>query len=164
MAKYSLNAKYLILENLRRLDDSLVEKLWQLFIQISQFWQTVNQPDSMKSDFLIFISNRIEIDVRYLAEYVNYGEVIDELIQELGEEAAFERLFTDAQANITPAYSNLARAKQLVVNELIALNLSLGGFATFGDPSVSDGIPLNYPGFIGGMNRPDHTPYRTIGY
>ncbi|MBC9909758.1 hypothetical protein [Chitinophaga varians] len=162
MSKYNLEARYFVLENLRKLDDMLLDTLWQLFTQICKFWQTTDKPEAMKSDFLIFISNRIEIDVRYLAEYVNYGEVIRELTDELGEAAAFRRLFTDTAANITPAFTNLARAKQLVVNELIALNLALGGFKTFGDPTVAQGVPLNYPGYIGGMNLRDNTPYRTI--
>ncbi|RBL89740.1 hypothetical protein [Chitinophaga flava] len=160
MSKYNLEARYFVLENLRKLDDTLLDTLWQLFVRICKFWQTTETPEAMKSDFLIFISNRIEMDIRYLAEYVNYGDVIQELTDELGEEAAFQKLFTDAAANITPAFTNLARAKQLVVNELIALNLSLGGFKTFGNPAIAQGVPINYPGYIGGMNRRDHTPYR----
>jgi len=61
--------------------------------------------------------------------------------------SAYPRLFTDTQANITPAISKLAKAKQLVVNEFIALNLALGGFKAFGDSTVIDGVPLNYPAF-----------------
>jgi hypothetical protein len=161
MSKYNLEAKYFVRENLRKLDDPLIDTLWQLYAQICKFWQTTSNPEPMKPDFLIFISNRIEVDVRYLAEYVNYGDVIKELTLELGEEQAFVKLFTGQEANITPAFSNISRAKQFVVNELIALDLSLGGFRTFGDPAVRDGVPLNYPGYIGGMNKKDNPPYRT---
>jgi hypothetical protein len=161
MAKYNLEAKYFLQENLRKLDDAVLDKLWQLYAEICKFWETVEDPADMKADFLVFISNRIETDLRYLIEYVNYAEVIDELIKEFGAETAFKKLFTDTQANITPAFTNMARAKQLVVNEFIALNLALGGFRTFGDPSVPQGVPLNYPGYIGGMNRKGNIPYRT---
>jgi len=149
------------MENLRDLDDSLMDLLWQLNVRISEFWKTTDDPSHMKSALLTFISNRMEVDIRYLTEYVNYGDVIRELIAERGEDEAYHTLFTDPSGNITPPFTNFARAKQFVVNEFIYLNLSLGGFKTFGDPTVTDGVPLNYPGYIGGLDKPQHVPYRT---
>lgn len=161
MSKYHLEAKYLVSENLHKLDNLMRGKLWQLYCNICEFWQTTDDPSFMRSDLFVFISNRIESNTKYMAEYANYIEVIDELIEESGDKQAYVKLFTDPLGNITPPVSKLARAKQFVVNEFISLNLALGGFKTFGNPNVADGILLNYPGFIGGMNRPDHTPYRT---
>jgi hypothetical protein len=161
MSRYNLEARYFVLENLRRLDDTLIDQLWQLYTQICAFWQTCEDPSGARQELLSFVSNRIEVDIRYLAEYVNYGTVIEELINELGTSAAYKRLFIDASGNLIPPITNFGRAKQFVVNEFIALSLALGGFKVFGDMTVPQGSPLNYPGFIGGMCLENHTPYRT---
>lgn len=161
MNRYNLEAKYFGNQDSFKPDEATLNVLWTLFCQICKFWKTSDSPERMKSDFVVFVSNRIEIDSNYAIEYKNYLTVIEDLITEHGNEVAFKKLFTDPQANITPPITNLARAKQYVVNEFISLNLALGSFKTFGDPSVANGIPINYPGFIGGMNKKDKPPYRT---
>lgn len=158
---YNIEAKYYVNEYYRQLDDHLIDKLWCLFEKICGYWKLTDDTSLWKSSFLVFISNRIETDLRYLAEYVNFGEVMDELKGELGEDPAYVRLFTDKLATIIPATTKLARARQLVSNEFIALALSLGGFRTFGRDDIPDGMPLNYQGYIGGMNREGNITYRT---
>lgn len=154
MAKYNIDAKYIIGNSLNELNEDAIEKLWKLFQSIEEFWGIDENIDHMKSNFIIFLSNRIEIDFNYLAEYINAINVIEELKNELGSSNAYIKLLTDPAANISPPTTRLARARQLVSNEFISLYLSLGGFKHFGSN-------LNYPGFFGGANKKEITPYRT---
>ncbi len=160
MSEYDLEAKYSLLHSINKLDAGVIDKLWNLYLKICMFWDNTPDPEPQKPDFMVFISNRIEIDPRYVLEYLNYAEVITEMIGEMGEGPAFNKLFTDYEANLMPPVSKLARARQMVVNELIGLNLALGGFKGFGDSAVPGSFPVNYPGYIGGMNLPNNTPYR----
>jgi hypothetical protein len=157
MKKYNIDAKFMINNSLQELNEDAIEKLWKLFQSIAKFWGTEENIDKMKSNFIVFLSNRIEIDYNYLVEYTNAILVIDELKEELGEKDAFIKLLTDPQANIAPPTTKLARARQLVSNEFISLYLSLGGFKHFGSN-------LNYPGYFGGTNKKETTPYRTNTY
>jgi hypothetical protein len=127
-----------------------IDSLWQLFKAICNYWHNVPDPEEMKLNFYAFLANRISVDSNYINEYTNAHEVIDELVKMHGEDAAFEVLFTykDIQQP-----NKIARAKSLVVNELITLQVALGGFKPFGNA-------LNYPGYFGGANIKGHTPYR----
>lgn len=154
MNRYNLEARLIIQHDLRQLDDELIDSLWGIFVKIGEVWESGIDPAPMRSNFLVFISNRLEIDYNYLAEYINAREVIDELRAELGDEKAYRKLFTDPLANINPPVSRIARVRQRVSNEFAALWLALGGFKVFGSP-------LNYPGYIGGANLEGATPYRT---
>lgn len=154
MAKYNIDAKYMVANSLNELNEDAIEKLWKLFKSIDKFWGSDKNIDRMKSNFIVFLSNRIEIDYNYLAEYSNAIQVIEELISELGNEEAYIKLLTDPAANISPPTTRLARARQLVSNEFISLYLSLGGFKHFGSK-------LNYQGYFGGTNREKVIPYRT---
>jgi hypothetical protein len=153
MPQYNLEARYLIQNDLRQLDDASIDILWKLFVKIGDFWGNGGDPQLMKSNFLVFLSNRIENDYNYLSDYVNACDVIGELCEELGEEEGYKKLFTDPLANISPPVTKLARARQMVSNEFIKLQLALGGFKAFGSP-------LNYPGYFGGVNIEGRTPYR----
>lgn len=154
MATYNIDAKYLITNSLNELNTDAIEQLWQLFVSIENYWGMGENIDHMRSNFIIFLSNRIEIDFNYLAEYTNAINVIEELKSELGSPTAYVKLLTDPAANIAPPTTRLARARQLVSNEFIILYLSLGGFKHFG--SI-----LNFPGYFGGTNKKEITPYRT---
>ncbi len=55
----------------------------------------------------------------------------------------------------TPPVTPFQLTRQYVSNELIALQLSLGGFLRWG--------AINYPGYFGGANVPGMpAPYRTM--
>lgn len=133
-------------------DERTLNRLWGLFVAIGTFWQNNAEPQRMRSNLLVFIANRIKVDLAYAAEYDNAAEVLDELIAELGEPGAYEKLLTDPQANISPPTTRLARARQKVSNEFVALQLALGGFKAFG--------ATNYLGYIGGANIEGQLPYR----
>ncbi|MEZ4785261.1 MAG: hypothetical protein R3F28_14465 [Candidatus Kapaibacterium sp.] len=131
-----------------------MDAMWRLFLAIGEFWEIDADIEAMSSNLVVFMSNRIQVNPTYVAEYANAEEVIDELISELGEAEAYKKLFTDPSANISPPTTKLARARQLVSNEFVALQLALGGFKTFGGAK-------NYLGYISGANIEGDTPYRT---
>jgi hypothetical protein len=133
-------------------DRNTLDRLWSLFVAIGRHWQICDDPERLRSNFLVFLGNRIKIDVTYADEYESAAAVIEELIAESGEAGAYERLLTDAGANVHPPTTRLARARQRVSNEFIALHMALGGFKAFG--------AINYLGYIAGANIPGHVPYR----
>ena len=111
----------------------------------------------MKSNFLVFGSNRIALNPNYLAKYRSAAAVIAELFAELGEAGAYEQLFTDAAASLSPPASKLARARQLVANEFVSLQMALGGFKAFGGAE-------NYFGYIDGPNTREQAEHETRFY
>jgi len=133
-------------------DARTLERLWGLFVAIGRHWQSDDQPERMRSNWLVFIANRIKVDPRYADEYVNAATVLDELIAQLGEPAAYDKLLTDPGANVAPPTTKLARARQKVSNEFVSLQLALGGFKVFG--------AVNYLGYIAGANIEGQVPYR----
>ena len=154
MAKYDLEARHHPYPYETELPDpATMDCLWKLFVRIGEFWQNNDHPEEMKSNFVTFVANRIQLNPSYRDEYRNAVEVIAELIAELGEEQGYRKLFTDAHANIAPPSTKLARARQMVSNEFVALQLALGGFKAFGGAK-------NYLGYIGGANVKDQVPYR----
>jgi len=154
MPEYDLEARYLIQNDLRQLDNALIDELWKLFLNIARFWGNSEKSADMKNNFLIFISNRLQTDYNYLTDYVNAVAVVKELDGVYGAGKGYEKLLTGPFANVNPPQSRLARARQRVANEFIKLQLALGGFKRFGSDK-------NYPGYICGPNLPDNTPYRT---
>lgn len=154
MSVYNLEARFSARSAAETLDESLAEKMWELFVAISRFWTSETKISEMKSEFLVFLSNRIEVKSSYKDEYINAAAVIDELTVELGAEEGYKKLLTDPAANIAPPTTRIARARQLVSNEFVVLFLALGGFQATGAGA------LNYPGYFGGANFADRTPYR----
>ena len=139
--------------------------MFELFTQIGIFWKnTPQQKDAatgkmidldLKSEVYAFMMNRIELNSFYAMEYLNAKEVLDEFKANASSvDEAYAAFFTDPNGTQNPPKSRLSHARQYVSNELIALQLTLGGFAAFG--------AKNYPGFIGGAyieGKP--APYRT---
>jgi hypothetical protein len=155
MALYNLEARFPVADENSIIKENLSESMWNLFVAIGKFWAEEIDVSFMKSNFLVFLSNRVEVDPNYRSEYKNAREVINELITEVGENEGYKKLLTDVAANIAPPTTRLARARQLVSNEFIILFLALGGFKKFGDGA------LNYPGYFGGANFENLPPYRT---
>jgi hypothetical protein len=133
-------------------DGPTLERLWDLFTAIGRYWRTGGDPERMRSNWLVFVSNRLRTEPSYAHEYANAAAVLAALIAELGETAAYEKLFTDEAANTGEPKTPLARARQKVSNEFVALQLALGGFEAFG--------AKNYLGFIAGANIAGDLPYR----
>ncbi|WP_016957353.1 hypothetical protein [Catenovulum agarivorans] len=151
---YDVETSYPYLDDDLQIDQRTFEAMWRLFCQIKDYWQLSVPETGVKSQLLVFMQNRIKIDLNYYADYKNAAKVIRELTYQLGEQAAYEKLFTDPSANLQPPTTHLARARQRVSNEFITLALAVGGFKTFG--------AKNALGFISGGNIKGQTPYRTI--
>jgi hypothetical protein len=137
------------------LDAETREAMWQLFVQIGRFWGNVPDPEPMRSRLHVFLDNRIEVNPLYREFYRMAREVIRGLVEVHGEQKGYEVLFTDPVGLATPPTTALQYTRQFVSNELIALQLSLGGFLAWG--------ATNYPGYFGGANVPGMpAPYRAI--
>ena len=153
MPKYDLPSKNFAGLEDKALDMQTVEDMWQLFVAICARWQNVSEPLAMKTRFLGFLSNRIELHPEYLSHYRTAAAVIAELRGVHGERT-YEFVFTNPEANNAPPQTPLQITRQLVSNEFIALQLSLGGFKEFTGA-------INYPGYIAGWNGDGPAPYRS---
>lgn len=153
MSNYNIESKNSLRTNISNLNDEAIECLWGLFKSISKYWEFDGEIETLKSNFLIFISNRIEIDLNYISYYLNANDVINELKKEYGKEEAYKFLMTNSYINISLPTTPISQTRQFVSNEFIGLYLSLGGFKSFG--SI-----INYPGYFGGANTEEFTPYR----
>lgn len=152
-AVYNIETPYPYLDDDLDIDSQTFTAMWKLFERIVGHWQLFEAGVGQRSQLLVFMQNRIRVDLNYYADYRNAACVIEELIQDVGEAAAYQYLLTDAAANIAPPETRIARARQKVSNEFITLALAMGGFKRFG--------AVNSPGFIGGANIPGQPPYRT---
>jgi hypothetical protein len=137
-------------------DQEVFASMWQLFVHIGRFWD--NAPamatEPLRTQLYTFMGNRIALDPLYHGYYTLAKKVIDGLIAEHGEEAAYARLFTDPGAGQAPPKTALALVRQRVSNEFVAWQLALGGFKAWG--------ATNYCGYIGGAFIPGQAaPYRT---
>jgi hypothetical protein len=152
MPKYDLASKQFAGLEEESLDVDTVESMWQLFDAICARWHNVAEPLTLKTRFLGFLSNRIELHPEYVSHYRTAAAVLNELRGVHGE-ALYEFLFTNPEANNAPPQTPLQITRQLVSNEFIALQLSLGGFKEFTGA-------INYPGYIAGWNGDGPAPYR----
>ena len=108
-------------------DEKVLQSMWMLFKEIGKFLDIPVSARRMRPGLNVFIDTRIRLYPSYLEEYKNASEVIEELISELGKTKGFKKLFTDTDADIRPAATPLARARQRVVNEFIFLQMVLSG-------------------------------------
>lgn len=152
---YESRTRHPINDAAHPLDDETREAMWQLFVQIGRFWGNVANPEPMRSRVYVFLDNRIEVNPLYREFYRIARDVIRELVAVHGEEKAYEILFTAPGGLTSPPVTAFQYTRQFVSNELIALQLSLGGFLAWG--------ATNYPGYFGGANVPGMpAPYRTL--
>ncbi|MGM9480239.1 hypothetical protein ACS5PN_03500 [Roseateles sp. NT4] len=152
---YQDRAHHPLSDQLPIADDDVRRAMWALFVHIGKFWRNLDDAKPYESRLYSFMTNRVALDPNYKDYYATARAVIDQLIAEKGEDAAYEFLFTDAQANLAPPSTPLALTRQKVSNEFVALQMALGGFLAFG--------ALNYPGYFGGANAPGApVPYRPM--
>ena len=137
------------------LSDETFEAMWQVFVQICRHWGNVQDPEPMRSRVRVFIDNRIEVNPLYREYYRVAQHWLRGQIAQLGEARAYETLFTDPAGLATPPVTAFQYTRQFVANELIALQLSLGGCLAWG--------ARNDPGYFGGANVPGQAaPYRRL--
>ncbi|GLR71130.1 hypothetical protein [Agaribacter marinus] len=149
---YDIETPYPYIEESLNLDADTFETMWQLLSCIFDYWELAMPTSGAKSQLLVFMQNRMKINLNYYAEYKNAACVIHELNQKFGKHNGTIHLLTSPEAAIKPANTRLARARQMVSNEFITLALSIGGFKSFG--------AKNALGYINGGNVEGKAPYR----
>lgn len=151
------NAKHPLSTELPPLNKETFDAMWEIFVYIGKFWQNMDDPTPYKSLLYSFMLNRINLRPIYREYYFIAEKAMKELIKENGadKDKAYEYLFTDRDAAKKPPETLIALTRQVVANEFMALQLSLGGFKAFG--------AKNYCGYIGGAYIPGQpAPYRTF--
>lgn len=131
------------------------DAMFEVFEQICLFWGNLADPQSYRSRLEAFMDNRIRLRPEYADIYRLAETLLKEMSQGLGKPAAYERLFTDPEANQGATETPLSVVRQRVSNEFIAFQVSQGGFKVFSHA-------INYPSFIAGAYVPgEPAPYRT---
>ncbi|WPN20917.1 hypothetical protein [Pseudomonas marginalis] len=137
------------------LPPEVYEAMFDLFEHICHFWDNLDNPQNFKSRLFVFMDDRIRLHPEYRSFYIQANQTLDELVERLGEAAAYKMLFTDTAANQAPPQTPLSLVRQKVSNEFIAFQVSQGGFKAFTGA-------INYPGYIAGAFIPgEPVPYRT---
>lgn len=152
---YERRAVHPVSRGLTPLTQATVEILWDVFVAIGEQWSLKDDPMTYRLRFETFLENRIKVSPVHRDYYVDGAEFLAVLIDEVGRELAYARLFTQKprvpQSGI-PA-TRLEAVQRYVANEFISLRLALGGFKSFG--------AMNYRGYFGGANiEGEPTPYR----
>ncbi|MCJ8274117.1 MAG: hypothetical protein MJK04_32545 [Psychrosphaera sp.] len=137
------------------LDPAVYQSMFHLFEHICLFWQNLDNPKEYKSRLFVFMDNRMRLRPEYRQHYIVAKQTMDELIEMMGEQPAYELLFTDKDAYQGDPDTPLAVTRQKVSNEFITFQISQGGFKTFGGE--------NSLGYIGGAYIQDEPiPYRSF--
>lgn len=136
--------------------DGVFESAFRMLVAIGTFWRLTDDPASYRERLRAFMADRININPLYRQYYVLSERVSAALVAQMGEDKAYEHIFTskDKGPKAPPPTTELEYVQVFVANELISLRLALGGFASFG--------ALNYRGYFGGANVPGQpVPYRS---
>lgn len=154
MAKKDKSTELWLKRELRDIE-LMTADLWQIFKDLHAFWQ---RPESelvmLESRFDQFVSNRIECNSDYVFRYLGAIRLLNQMELTQTRWEVIRKLCTDHSANIYPPSSSLAKARQFVANEFAKFYMSVGGFKMFGSLK-------NHPGYVGGMNLSENTPYIT---
>ena len=154
LKKFRMNVNHSKGDERYAISDDLFESMYEILQQIGVFWENTPEGNDMRTDLYTFMMNRIRLNGCYLEEYKNAQRVLDEF-KELypSVEKAYAAFFTDPGGLENPD-TPLAKARQKVSNEFIALQMSLGGFKAFGAE--------NYPSYIAGAYIEGQVPpYRS---
>jgi len=127
------------------------EALWEIFEAIGVNWSnTIYNSNNQRSSWYEMIKAKTENAPNYTGEYVNAIYVINELKTMYGQEDAYKKLFFESNINNNaPPTTRLMHCKVYVVNEFIRMQITAGGFKSWG--TKYDGEQArNYHGFLGG--------------
>lgn len=153
---YQARVSNVVLPSESVVSSDVEDAMWKLFVAVGDFWKLGDDPQPYRLRFRDFLQNRISINPMYRDFYIVAKTLIDGLIAQFGEAAAYEQVFTNKPriAPSTPPQSRLEFVQHYVANEFIAFRLELGGFKAFG--------AINYCGYMGGANiEGQPVPYRT---
>lgn len=138
------------------LSHDVYDAMYEIFKNIGIFWGNMDDSESYRTRLITFMDNRMSLRPQYRQYYMIAKKTMDQLVADLGETAAYEKLFTDPEANVPHTNTPLAITRQKVSNEFITFQLNEGGFKAFG--------AKNSPGYISGAYIPGQpAPYRTVG-
>ncbi len=151
-------ARHPLCIDVKDLDEKIFNAMWEIFYYIGKLWGNMHPTmDDISCKLLLysFMLNRINMRPIYREYYSIAVKAMEKLIEENGgdKDKAYKYLFTDRDLAQTPPETLIALTRQLVANEFMALQLSLGSFKAFG--------ATNYCGYIGGAYIPGQPlPYR----
>lgn len=120
-----------------------MDVLWRLFQEIGRTWDNViHDSANLKSSWLEFIRAKTGRDPDYAGEYANAVSVVEELVRLYGEDKAYTLFFLGNGIPDGPPTTQIAHAKQYVVDEFIRMQVLASGFKSWGG--------RNYKGYIAG--------------
>lgn len=127
------------------------EALWELFEAIGENWSnTIYNSNNQRSSWYEMLKAKTENAPNYTGEYVNAIYVLHELYALYGKKEAFYKLFFESGiAHDEPPTTRLAHCKVFVVNEFIRMQITAGGFKSWGTKYGGEQA-RNYHGFLGG--------------
>jgi len=127
------------------------EALWEIFEAIGINWfNTIFDSNNQRSSWYEMIKAKTENAPNYAGEYVNAIYVTNELKAMYGKGDAYRKLFFESGVdNDAPPTTRLAHCKVFVVNEFIRMQITAGGFKSWGDKNGGERAK-NYHGFLGG--------------
>lgn len=157
---YQQNILHPSLEMTTALDATVYQAMFDIFKHIGLFWNNLENPQQYRTRLITFMDNRMSLRPEYRQHYQLAAITMQQLCEELGEQAAYEKLFTDSDANCPHTNTPLAITRQKVSNEFITFQLNQGGFKAFGADGASKAE--NAQGYISGAYIPSQpVPYRT---
>jgi hypothetical protein len=140
-------------------DAAVQTALWEIFVAIGTFWKLTDTADDYRCRFEAFVTDRLVFNSLYRDFYAHAANYLTTLKHTAGSDGkAYAILFTQ-KAKVVPAaltaitavpQNELDFVQTYVVNEFIALRITLGGFKDFG---ASHTI-----GFPGGANIEGRAP------
>lgn len=127
------------------------ETLWDIFQAIGEYWfNTEHSSHNQRSSWSEMITAKTQNAPNYTGEYVNAIYVLNELYTLYGKKEAFQKLFFESGIdNTAPPTTRLAHCKIYVVNEFIRVQITAGGFKSWGTKNGGEQAK-NYHGFLGG--------------
>ena len=127
------------------------EALWEIFQAIGDNWSnTIYDSNNQRSSWYEMLKAKTENAPNYAGEYVNAIYVLNELFAQYGKKEAFRKLFFESGIdNNAPPTNRLAHCKVYVVNEFIRVQITAGGFKSWGTKNGGEQAK-NYHGFLGG--------------
>jgi hypothetical protein len=127
------------------------EALWEIFEAIGVNWSnTIYDSNNQRSSWYEMLKAKTENAPNYTGEYVNAIYVMNELEAIYGIGGAYKKIFFESDVdNNAPPTTRLAHCKIFVINEFIRMQITAGGFKSWGTKYGGEQAK-NYSGFLGG--------------
>lgn len=137
------------------LTTEVYDAMFEIFSNICSHWNNLDHPEEYRSRLYTFMDNRMKLRPQYQQYYQIAMLAMKREVEQLGEQKAYQKLFTDSSL-LTPHNNDpLAITRQKVSNEFITFQLSQGGFKSF--------KAINTESYIGGAYVPgQQAPYRIM--